>query len=743
MQINRVTRLASPSFSSTVFFFLGVLLLLAGSTTSAIAQYTGPTKQAIAIAKPGIIVDVRFEGNHNISDGELSGVIATHKQDALNKILYAVSFSLAGEGKQYTDPITLERDTQSIVAYYRDNGFISARASYAINPETKSLDNYIEVDRKNQALARASQQPYPDLYDTVVFYVDEGKPSNISGYAFEGLENLPAEFQPELTEHTTIKLNTRYNLRAIDSEMARLRGILEENGYPYFASDTIVVELQQNNDVHVLMYFRPGHRYRYGNVNIVYDTATREKSHVRESVVRAQLLFEKGHWYKTSEALRSEQKLSQLGTFDIARVTLDTSALASIPDSLRDSAEVPVLVFLRMRTKAEITPGIFGGSGVDGLTAGLTVAYSNRNFLGGAEQLGLSGSFQPFPSTSKRYNGSVDFNSPYFFHVRNLPFIASFSFSDLERTNQLRQQLFTIRAGTNYPLGDELKRKYISGDITIEKVDTKFFDSTLLDKFQNVADEQLTSPHYNTIFSASLQQDLTDNVFNPTKGNFWNILTEVSTSVLGKIAGLPGADYAKGVVQYKQFLDESVNGTSVLAGRIRVGYARLFNENREAVPYDRRFYAGGPNSVRGWGAKELFVSYHQGSKAYDLVGGFKLFEANAEWRFAPFQYPLEVTSTQKLLAALRAVVFIDAGQTWDYDINPNFKNIGLAIGTGVRYNLFFGPLRFDWGFKLYDPNPHFQTTRRSAAPESGGLWLWQRKFAHDAWAFSFSIGQAF
>jgi len=723
-----------------------LLLVLFGSFSSLYAQ-TGaqpidPAQNAIVYSQPGEIVEVKFIGNHNISDAELSGVVQTHKRDWINKILYGMTFHLFGEPPQYTDPVILEQDTSSIVAYYKDNGFISARATYTINPQMQTLQEFMKVQRRNQSLPRANQLPQPDIKDSVIFYIEEGTPSDVSGVAFEGLENLPLEFQPELTEHTTIKLNTRYSRRVVEGEVDRLRNILEENGYPYFSYDSVVVERdRRTNNVHVLMYFRPGPRYKYGNVRIVIDTASEEKKLVDEDVVKAQLVFEKGHWYKASEMLRSEQKLAQLGTFDIARITLDTAAVHNIPDSLQDSLEVPVIVFLRMRLRHEITPGIFAGSGVEGITAGVTAGYNNHNLTGRAEDFSASLSAQPFPSTEPRYTANVDFRSPYFFHTPDMPLLASASFSYLQRKDKLLQRLFNGRLGTTYPIGNELDRRIASFEVAGEYVETKFFDPSLIELFRR--DERLTSPHFNLIATASAQQDHTDNLFDPSKGDWINLLVEYSSPALGNLLDLPSAHYTKGVVHAKKYYDLSVNATSILAGRVRVGYTYLVNDLRDAVPYDRRLYAGGPNSVRGWGAKELIVSYFQGNQPITLVGGFKSLEFNLEWRWAPYQYPIAITTMQKFVNNIRVVPFLDGGQAWDYDIPLRLRNIGLAIGAGLRYNTFFGPLRFDWGFKLYDPNPNLHITGRSAAPESGGLWLWERPIDRHSWAVAFGIGHAF
>ena len=128
-------------------------------------------------------------------------------------------------------------------------------------------------------------------------------------------------------------VNVGLRAAASAKKFQRLINILIENGYPNARLDTIPVQHTEGfHDVNVLLYFRPGHRYRYGNVNIKYDTTSPVKSRVADKVILSQLYIDSGHWYKLSEIQRSEAALSKLGTFDFFRVSLDTTHLSRIPD---------------------------------------------------------------------------------------------------------------------------------------------------------------------------------------------------------------------------------------------------------------------------------------------------------------------------------------------------------------------------------------------------------------------------
>jgi outer membrane translocation and assembly module TamA len=72
------------------------------------------------------------------------------------------------------------------------------------------------------------------------------------------------------------------------------------------------------------------------------------------------------------------------------------------------------------------------------------------------------------------------------------------------------------------------------------------------------------------------------------------------------------------------------------------------------------------------------------------LGGKILIEANFENRTIVWRN-------------LGFVLFLDAGNLWDEPRDVKLKYLAVAGGFGVRYLTFFGGLRFDFGFKVYDP----------------------------------------
>jgi outer membrane translocation and assembly module TamA len=127
--------------------------------------------------------------------------------------------------------------------------------------------------------------------------------------------------------------------------------------------------------------------------------------------------------------------------------------------------------------------------------------------------------------------------------------------------------------------------------------------------------------------------------------------------------------------------------------------------NAEIIPFERRFYSGGANSVRGWGESMLGPGVYQRfstnrRRDYNQVGDVKL-DLNFEYR-------------ARMFWVLEGAIFADAGNIWtvrEYDnqaggvfrLDTFWKQIALAYGIGLRMDFNFFLFRVDMGVKLHDP----------------------------------------
>lgn len=748
--------------SSTLAGLLVLLITLAFE--SAFAQSTGrpvmPSNDPSNMIDSGVVVAVRFEGNEEISDGELSTIVSTRPAKLLGKWIAKIVPSL-GTPEQFADRVVLDGDVQNIEMYYQNNGFLEADVEVEQRFDSTDLVRWLEVYNRNRITARQNRIPLPKVRDTVVFWISEGPEYTVGGVSFVGLESLPEEFQPELTERNTIRIGERWSGTAAEAEVARLRGILQENGYPFFKKDTIIAEaVQDKKIVRVIPYLNAGNRYRFGKIRIEYDS-TREDSRVSDRVIMGYMVdIDSGEWYKESVVRVAEQYLYRLNTFDVVSIQLDTSVVQSVPYHLRDSMALPVRVRLRMRPTQEIVPGVFVGMGRDiGFAGGGTISYINRNIFGGAQRFDLDLFGQFLPSWQPRYSAAVTLLFPYL-GVRNFPLSIGVSSIYTRQFNRENSDVleFTdinhrLRFSSTILIGGFDSRTSISPELTAEYVDFLDYEGKqvrhyLSDNFYFIKDTTERRKQLNSILATYGQWDRSDDFLNPSRGFILNGGAEGAFGFPGLESltpqGFSTALYLKGLIQERVYTDLGTGGAFVIAAKARVGATLLFapEDPMKEPPRERRFFGGGSASNRGWNSQELMISNKLGARTTD--GGYQSLESSLEFRFAPFRPNLELADQSTVLSPFRIALFSDAGNVWDYDIPVAINQVAWTVGIGLRYNIFIGPLRVDWGFKVYDPNPGLNDDYFAAPGNTRGRWIFDRRiFVDDVWTLHFGLGQAF
>ena len=127
--------------------------------------------------------------------------------------------------------------------------------------------------------------------------------------------------------------------------------------------------------------------------------------------------------------------------------------------------------------------------------------------------------------------------------------------------------------------------------------------------------------------------------------------------------------------------------------------------NATVLPFEKRYFSGGSNSVRGWQARTLGPGGFRGkggSMVYDLQAGDIRLDLNIEYRWKVWTY-------------IELAAFVDAGNIWtirDYEQQPYglfkwdefYKQIALSYGLGLRLDFSILILRLDLGVKLHDPS---------------------------------------
>ena len=163
---------------------------------------------------------------------------------------------------------------------------------------------------------------------------------------------------------------------------------------------------------------------------------------------------------------------------------------------------------------------------------------------------------------------------------------------------------------------------------------------------------------------------------------------------------------------------------STFATRFFAGAGFNFGNNPafgNTLPFFKQFIAGGPNSMRAWGLRQLGLGssiISDTSTFRERYGDMQL-EANLEYRFT-----IAVIGSVNIGSAL----FIDAGNIWNIKKNPEIpdaefsinrfgRDIAMGVGTGLRLDFNYFLIRLDCGLKVKDP----------ARYENNG-WMDFRKF---------------
>ena len=234
-----------------------------------------------------------------------------------------------------------------------------------------------------------------------------------------------------------------------------------------------------------------------------------------------------------------------------------------------------------------------------------------------------------------------------------------------------------------------------------------------LDEVISIAQRKIRLTENNLIFASIFNwtRDSRENIYDNSFSRFrWKV--EAAGNLLSTIASTIGLEKDDdnnfetfGVVfsQYVKLETDFIrhwelNNNSIFAMRAFGGIAIPYG-NSNSIPFTRSYFAGGANDNRGWRAYDLGPGSSGGILDFNEAN-FKL-AFNAEYRYT-------------ILGSFKGAFFVDAGNIWnvmdDIDI-PEFRFDGLqdlselavASGMGLRYDFGFFVLRFDIGFKTYDP----------------------------------------
>ena len=369
-----------------------------------------------------------------------------------------------------------------------------------------------------------------------------------------------------------------------------------------------------------------GKRYRYGKVTI-------DQKILAPNKMRNYIILKPGQPYSTEDLLKQQQILQRSGYYKLIKVT-----------ALHEKAKnnrVPIHIELERKKRNLYTFKV--GYGSD--TGPRVSAEMNRRW---------TGSYGKKLNLKAQYSQNLSGIAAQLVVPRTNPDDDSLIYSIKWERDSLKGVSNSIE------LGGQFTRKLKNDWIQTAKI------SYLLDKTQ--FKNEIANRSNLLLFGVGLEKTKADNILFPKDG--WHVKLELQgahtvllsdqTLLQFKATGKRIKTLGKGKILARATLGSTLYGT--------------FDE----LPKSLRFFAGGGNSVRGYGYRDLGARNDEG----DVIGGRQLLTASLE-----YQHPV--------VDDWSAAVFVDAGNAFDQWNDPGLK---LGYGVGARWRSPVGAVRIDLGF---------------------------------------------
>lgn len=424
----------------------------------------------------------------------------------------------------------------------------------------------------------------------------------------------------------------------LDAEQALVLD-LEKDGHPFAqVSGRDVVADHDRGVLDVSLTLEAGPTAPFG------QTAVDGAASVNSAFIARMAGVRQGEQYDPEELAAAEKRLRSLEVFSSVTVRGN--------DSLAADGSVPVQVTVAERKHRYLGAGATYSS-TDG--GGLEAYWGHRNLFGRAEKLRIEGSVSSLGTTAEAkdltWRGAMLFEKPGVLG----PASKFTSKLEVEQENPDAYRRFSVEgaAGVSYELTPE---QTVSAGVNVEY-------ARLTDSF-NVDLETIT-----VALPLEYVRDTRDSKLNPTSGTRLALLVEPTYELNA------GATFVKLRAEASAYRALDADKRFVVAGRVAAG--SIYGADLALIPANRRFYAGGGGSVRGYGYQDIGPVNAAGQP----TGGRSVLEASGEVR-------IQVTET------IGIVPFVDAGLV---SASQSFSGseFKLGAGVGLRYGTPFGPLRID------------------------------------------------
>ena len=471
----------------------------------------------------------------------------------------------------------------------------------------------------------------------------------------------------------------------------------------------------------------------YKGVNIIYG----EEKYLRANIIDDNCFIKVGEKYNSTDVDRTYQSFGRLGILKYINISFETVG--------REDGRLMLDAFILLtKGKSQTVSVSLEGTNSEGdLGFGIATTYQHRNIARGSETLSaklginyesISGDMSGLINNRyAEYSGEVNINFPKFI----FPFLKK-SFRQKIRANtefgtsftyQERPEYTRVIAGAGWKYkwterGSMINHVFDLLDINyvyLPKKTDSFLDEIAPDNpllRYSYEDHFIMRTGYSFYYTNKQNTTGIGNfVYQPniytfragieTAGNLLFGISRLSkqkkdpNAQAYKIFGIQYSQYVKLNADYS--LNHSFDRRNSLVFHIGAGVAIPYG-NTTILPFEKRFYAGGANSVRGWSVRTLgpgsYNANNSVSSFMEQCGDIRL-DMNVEYR-------------AKLFWVFELAAFIDAGNVWtiryyenqpggEFILNEFYKQIAAAYGLGLRMNFNYFLLRLDCGMKAFNP----------------------------------------
>ena len=586
-----------------------------------------------------------------------------------------------------------------------------------------------------------------------------------------------------------LKVGDRLDFENIEEERERITQLLRNKGFYYFNSSFIDFQVDTNHhataaDVVVSLRnrknFEPHFEQTINSILVKIgdasntDTLTFDNLNflegsyfIKPNVLAKNIIFRPDELYNANLVQKTYSNLLSMGLFNFVTIRFSPAE--------NDSLErLDVEIILQTAPKHDFTwepQAILTGQG-DGVQAGIEQSFGlannfslhNRNVFGGAETFNIStltaletqikGDNQGlFNSFRQSVNAELVIPSLVYFERKNFSNVlvkksTKINVSYLhDRNVNFTRNVFPLsytysftRGRFSYgltPFRISVNQAEVENDF-LNSLDpsTRFYTQQLLTNNIIVgptASFYWTNSDINKHSNWSIRSNAVELSGNVASAYF-NLFTQ-QEGINKEIFKVKYSQYARSDIDivYNKIIDENNSA----AFRTYLG-AGLPYGNTQFLPFERRFFVGGGNSLRAWRPRTIGPgSYSDPTNAIAIEKtGEMVLQANAEYRFDIIDKVVD------------GAVFLDVGNIWTFRDDPSFENdefkfnrfykeFAINSGLGLRFDLKYIVFRTDWGIALHDPTY-----------AEGQRWIIQDIFSQKKWiidntAINIAIGYPF